>query len=86
MLVESAQEIDDPRVPAQPFDPDDLEGDGEVKDDKKDKYSGEDDEDNVFKDDKVKCGSGYVDEFSAVGGGGIMGHMGAPSEHRKKRK
>lgn len=80
--METSQDVDDPRVPDQPFEPGDLEPDGEVEDGKKEKYSGEDDKEKIFKD---KVERGYVDEFSAVGGGGIMGHMGAP-EHSKKRK
>ena len=66
MLIESSEE--DPRIPLQPFEPGDLEDDGDVKDSKLSKYSGEDDEDKIFKD--------KTNEFSSCGAGSIVGYAG----------
>jgi len=71
MLVES--DVDDPRVPDQPFDPDDIDSQGDV-DSEEDK-------------EKQLRGKEEVDEFCAVGGAGgpqIMGHVGAENGRRRK--
>lgn len=74
------EDVDDPRIYDQPFNPEDLESDGDVKDSQSEKYNGEDQE--KLKDRK----SDNVDEFSAAGGGAIMGHMDNSGGTPKKKK
>lgn len=70
---------DEPRIVDQPFDPDDLEPDGEIKDSEKEKYSFNDDESQNLRDNNYS-----VDEFSAAGGGAIMGHVGSTQVNKKE--
>jgi hypothetical protein len=70
LYVESIIDEDNPRVLTQPFDPDDLDTYGQLKDKMADKYRS----DNK-KSSKNKKNEKDPKEFSSSGGGAVVGHV-----------
>lgn len=76
-IQEALQEQEDYSVVNDiPIDPNDIDQNGEIEDDKLDKYDSSK-EDDVLKDKKR-----FVDEFSSCGGGSIVGYAGNNSNKR----